>query len=304
MDEANNNAIQALNEVNDPMVREFAEKLSDGVPFIYEISPELADHIRTCCGGRNRHLSFPHVNRLSLAMKNGEWMYNNASIGFFADGKLSDGQHRLAACIEADNPFKTLVVPGMDVEAILTVDQQNKSRTPADYLEMVGFNDAKRKSFIATNFMKFRTSGNFNGSTPSNTAIEKFVNNNDKLLEKYLLEAETVMEEATNKAYNVNSAALWLFVADKDAPHYKAEARQVLMEIITGSADKDNSPGLAASRVLTAMAERKKAETINMNKRIGTTVKALNFTITGKSVSLKGIKYPSKKGEAFPSMIG
>jgi hypothetical protein len=71
----------------------------------------------------NRDLSVPHVEELARRMTAGIWKNINATIGFYSDGEIGDGQHRLGAAALAgftliDYPF----VFGMKHDAIDTVD--------------------------------------------------------------------------------------------------------------------------------------------------------------------------------------
>lgn len=50
------------------------------------------------------------VKKYARDMKANKWDVNGESIKFDQDGNLIDGQHRLAACIEANMPFTTVVV--------------------------------------------------------------------------------------------------------------------------------------------------------------------------------------------------
>ena len=61
----------------------------------------------------NRNLRKAHVEKLANDIKNGRWVYNSATIVFNGDGTLLDGQHRLAAIIDADTPVKVAVARGV-----------------------------------------------------------------------------------------------------------------------------------------------------------------------------------------------
>ena len=52
----------------------------------------------------NRKLSRPHVERLTISMRAGAWNPAVSPILFYVDGHLADGQHRLAAWLQAGCP--------------------------------------------------------------------------------------------------------------------------------------------------------------------------------------------------------
>ena len=244
-----------------------------------------------------------HAAQLARAMINGEWKFNNTSIGFFKDGHLADGQHRLSACIDAEYTFKTLVVPSLGNDAMLTVDQQTKARTISVILDMEGVDEPEVKSYIASNYLKSFIIGHFSGGNKSsNTALKVFVNNFDEPLSKVIEEAKGILKQSTNRIYSLKSASLWLFYADKKNPSYKKEARRALTEITTGVSEFDDSPGMVANKVLLKKL-KKQGPSITMNNRIGTTIKALNYIIAGQTATPKAVAFPAKKRERFPQFV-
>jgi hypothetical protein len=57
----------------------------------------------------NRPLSRPVVRAFAEAMRRGDWLITHQGIAFDVNGVLVDGQHRLAAIIEADLPIDVTV---------------------------------------------------------------------------------------------------------------------------------------------------------------------------------------------------
>lgn len=51
-------------------------------------------------------------------MRNGNWKANGEAIKFSSTGRLLDGQHRLRACVKEQVPFTTLVIRGLEDEAM------------------------------------------------------------------------------------------------------------------------------------------------------------------------------------------
>lgn len=95
---------------------------------------------------RNRTLQLRRVSALAHDMTNGQWMLTGAPIVFNGDGTLLDGQHRLMACVNADTPFETLVVRGVQHEAQAVMDH-SKSRTLKDVLKI---EDVKYYAVVAS----------------------------------------------------------------------------------------------------------------------------------------------------------
>lgn len=104
------------------------------------ITPDLAREMMGF-NERNRTLSRRKVDEYADAMRRGEWApANGATIAFSPDGRLLDGQHRLAASIEADYTFTTFVVEVPDA-AQTTMDRGTK-RSFKDFLTMRGLKNA------------------------------------------------------------------------------------------------------------------------------------------------------------------
>lgn len=87
---------------------------------IETITPERAERDLMAAGkGGKRNTNFRplrpnHVLRLARALLNGGWDENGETVKYDSKGKLVDGQHRFAACVKANKPFKTVVVYGVD----------------------------------------------------------------------------------------------------------------------------------------------------------------------------------------------
>jgi hypothetical protein len=100
------------------------------------VTPEIA-HDWLGYNTHNRRLRDRVVIAYATDIKAGAWQWNGESIKFAADGKLLDGQHRLAAVIAADIPVQMLVVRGLPNETQDTVDGGAK-RKFSDVLQLRG----------------------------------------------------------------------------------------------------------------------------------------------------------------------
>jgi hypothetical protein len=85
----------------------------------------------------NRPLSKSVVQSFSEAMQRGEWLVTHQGIAFDTNGVLVDGQHRLAAIIEADVPVELTVFTDV-AEGTFDVLDTGKRRNAADVLAIEG----------------------------------------------------------------------------------------------------------------------------------------------------------------------
>jgi hypothetical protein len=89
------------------------------------------------------------VDRYARDMKSGAWTLTNQGIGFDTNGTLTDGQHRLLACVKADVPFISWVIFNLDPSSQYAVDG-GKLRSVPDQLRLSkGMENAKIKVAIA-----------------------------------------------------------------------------------------------------------------------------------------------------------
>lgn len=103
---------------------------------VVDITPDKAREM-LAYNTHNRNLRGRVVAAYAEDMRMGGWAEDGQSVKFAADGALLDGQHRLAAVIEADVPVRMLVVRNLPNEAQENMDTQAK-RTFGDVLKLRG----------------------------------------------------------------------------------------------------------------------------------------------------------------------
>lgn len=100
------------------------------------ITPELAAKWLTK-NTRNRQIRENFVNELVKKIKMNQWQPNTLdSIGFFVDGTLANGQHRLTAIAKAGIPVYAKVEYDIPNEAAICIDA-GKSRTASDNIRIM-----------------------------------------------------------------------------------------------------------------------------------------------------------------------
>lgn len=86
----------------------------------------------------NRPLSKRHVSYLADLIKAGQWRLTAQGISFARDGSLTDGQHRLAAIVQAGMPARLRVTFGEERDVFDVLDS-GKPRNGADTLHIAGY---------------------------------------------------------------------------------------------------------------------------------------------------------------------
>lgn len=89
---------------------------------VEEITPELA-HLMLASMENLRRLRPTVAERYAVDMRNGNWAVGTSAILIDKMGRVRDGQHRLQACILADTPFETVVIRGVDDDAVHNCDR-------------------------------------------------------------------------------------------------------------------------------------------------------------------------------------
>lgn len=100
------------------------------------ISPKRASELLDA-NTANRPLSRSTVRSFAAAMRRGDWLVTHQGIAFDRNGVLVDGQHRLAAIIEADQPVELTVFTDVDPDSFDVLDT-GKKRNAADVLAIEG----------------------------------------------------------------------------------------------------------------------------------------------------------------------
>jgi hypothetical protein len=90
---------------------------------------------------KSRAVSRSQVESLAHDIRHGQFLCNGETIIIGDDGTIVDGQHRLTACVQADQPITSYVVRDMPTAARDTIDIGRK-RTLGDVLGMAGIPNA------------------------------------------------------------------------------------------------------------------------------------------------------------------
>jgi hypothetical protein len=99
-----------------------------------DVTPALAETWLSMNKG-NRKLREFRVRRYAHEMAKGEWLPSCQGIGFSIEGRLIDGQHRLAAVVRSGVTVPMLVVPSLAEELLDRVDV-GANRSLGDLVEL------------------------------------------------------------------------------------------------------------------------------------------------------------------------
>ena len=109
---------------------------------IEKITPKKAEKMLRH-NKKNRRLERRRVDNLVRELLAGNWKLNGDAIRFYVNGDLADGQHRLQACVDSGVSLMSVVIRGIDLPAMPTIDR-GRSRTRNDVLKLQGMTNTER----------------------------------------------------------------------------------------------------------------------------------------------------------------
>jgi hypothetical protein len=183
---------------------------------LIQVTPETA---REWLGFNTRNRSLrPRITAAYAAdMKAGDWQVNGDAIKFAADGRLLDGQHRLAAVIEAGVTVPVLVARGLPDEAQDTYDAGFK-RSFSDALGLRGEAYAKDLAAITRRVTIWQQTGTVQGRTnmlPTNAQQFRTLEQVPSLRE--ITKAASYVADHCDLTASVAGLCMWLFLGLPDA---------------------------------------------------------------------------------------
>tara|TARA_R110000868_G_scaffold186079_4_gene428316 strand:+ start:12643 stop:13491 length:849 start_codon:yes stop_codon:yes gene_type:complete len=113
-----------------------------------EITPDLAAYILNYHNVKNRSVRRRRVSELARVIKNGKWRLTSQGISFSRDGILNNGQHRLAACVEANISILLRVTWGEEADVFDVLDT-GALRTAGDALQSLGYKNVNELGAIS-----------------------------------------------------------------------------------------------------------------------------------------------------------
>ena len=180
------------------------------------ITPKLAAKLLST-QGQNRRISKRSIGRMADDMLAGNWAENGESIKIGSDGRLIDGQHRLAACVRANCGFPTLLVEGLSHSVAESIDQGQR-RSSAHILQLLKppATNATNCAAVASLLWQIEKMGqpNYgsNSAFPSRKqVIDTFTDNRAEI--EAAIKAFTAVKLATGPIALSVSQGAWLYLA-------------------------------------------------------------------------------------------
>ena len=233
----------------------------------------------------NRPRSKAVVRSFADAIKRGEWMVTHQGIAFDTNGVLADGQHRLAAIVEADQPVDMLVISGVDAATFDVLDT-GKRRNAADVLAIEGEKSTTMLAAMVRTVWLYENRPGLNWSSGSagvsNHQIVATLAEHPKLRE-FVRVGERIATATGMIKSGAGAASYLIEQANKRAnlsPWYDG--------VVDGSGLPKQDPRLVFRRVMFNMARRQAGQVMRRRytrEHVGLYLRAFNAWASGESLT-------------------
>jgi hypothetical protein len=250
----------------------------------YDLTPGIGALLFIEHNPHNRDWDPAWTLELSRRQTAGFWRKNNEPPGFYKDGALADAQHRLAAVAHSGVTWTTVVVFGMDREAIITIDA-GRRRDAASALKMDGMQEARLKQTIAKNAAAYLVKqGDRDAALRSEMEIAKSIHTHHDVLETAIGIAQTSMTNLVNPVLKLPIAATTAYLMLSASPVWQTQrVREKLALFQTGQAEGGESePFFTAGKLIEQAHEKPTVATrLSTSKEIGVVLHAMRLSEQG-----------------------
>ena len=143
------------------------------------ITPEIAkEYLKK--NSVNRTLNPKRAAQYAEDMKSNNWQLNGEAIGFYDDGSLSNGQHRLTAIIIANRPVLCTVI--RNIPRSSSVQDRGRARDVVDAFLLEGMDSSIANTGIVAIAKLHVTMQQLGNSNVPDGKIREFLKRNEELL--------------------------------------------------------------------------------------------------------------------------
>jgi len=253
---------------------------------VLKISPTRAGEMLEA-NSSNRPLSTATVRSFAEAMRRGDWLVTHQGIAFDTRGVLVDGQHRLAAIIEADVPVEVTVFTEVEPDTFDVLDT-GKKRNAADVLAIEGEKSTTLLAAMVRTVWQYqnRPDASWSGGAAAvtNHQIVQTLEANPKIRD-FVPVAERI---ATETGMIKSAAGAAAFLVEQANKGKKARLAEWHEGVIDGAGLGKTDPRLTFRKTMFAMA-RKQAGVVQRRRdtreHVALYLKAFNAWATGETVT-------------------
>lgn len=241
-----------------------------------EITPDMARFFLSTMK-RNRSLSPAHVEKIRRDVAAGRFEDNGETIKFYMDGSLTDGQHRLWACVHSGRSFKAWVIFGLT--STKNVDE-NRPRKFGDRLAIeFGMKHGKTVSAVLDHQWRWEIGVDSVSATPTSSEREMMLSKHPRIVDA------VNWTEASRKVFRDSGAAFVRYLALEGG----GEAAEAFFERVRSGANLDDNDPAFLVRERLMKGGRYTAGTMirkdDRNERINIIIVGWNLAAEGRRVT-------------------
>jgi hypothetical protein len=239
---------------------------------------------------------------LARRMKDGEWKWNSQSISFYADGNLSDGQHRLGAAALSEYLFETSVGFGVEDGAIITVDA-GKRRDAADAAKLDGMTNAKCKQAIIRNWAQYmqRATKDTAYVLRSEVQVKAAMEEHNDLLDRAIEVGEASATNIVTTQIKKSAAECLAFILMHAGwPEQRVREKLALFQSGVSKTGENDPLFIAGSLLRSSRQARESKERLTGLKELGVVIYAMKASESG-TVAIKPNTIKSAVQKSVPN---
>ncbi len=272
----------------------------EGTVKIGELTPPQAAVLYKDHQGHNRDFSLAKAKFYSDAMKRREWKLIHQGLAFYPDGKIADGQHRVAA-VAISNTTQSFVMFSNFGDGNVGAIDAGKPRSAGDAVQLRGFEDPKIKATVSKAVMDYEHDVQ-NGwkLNPTTFQVEGFVEANDEVIGEAVRMAKQISAKCAEPCLTPKECAVSFLLLVRGG--YSANAATAIVSAIQlGVADHEGAPTAILSRMfLKAKHSERRVHRINRRTKLAMICKAASLHVLGKTVTESAVKW-NRKREPLPA---
>lgn len=213
------------------------------------VDPKMA-HTMIKKNVKNRNKRPKHITNLAKAITDNKFITNGATIVFDEDGNLQDGQHRLYAIIEANEPALLFIIKGVDPLAFETIDK-GKNRSLKDDLQVDGETNCGNLAKAVSTCIKMERGDHLRqGVWPSHSEARNYIDTNETIRDRL-----SFVKNNNGIAWGGNGLLAGIY-------HQFAKSKPDLAEdfmtgVLTGTDLKEGDPRLALRGKIISVSNKK-----------------------------------------------
>lgn len=263
---------------------------SGAVYTIETVTPEKADEW-LARNTDNRHMRKNTVAKYTRDIKTGDWLENGSAISFSEDGTLLNGQHRLAAIVQANRSITALVLRNLPAKSQDTMDDLAK-RSLADTFNFHGVGNATAAASIVRRVLLWENGTRTNSGKHQPTKAEALDKIRTDPTLSIAIKAAGEMSKRNLVSPSIVGLTWWLFWnIDEDA------CAEFWSGLHTGANLATNSPiYLVREQIITL---KSRAERVPETAFLAYIILAWNHYRAGKTLA-SSYRYTLKSSARFP----